>query len=246
MKLHFRTHGSGTIPLLCIHGWCCDGAQFAELSRALTGEFRIHCPDLPGHGTTPLDEFQPTFANYTDAIVEFTIEHGLENAVLLGHSMGGALSLMAAASGRINPRAIINLDGSLPAAPHVLAAQKRIKIWLGEPNFRDRLATALREGFFLPQERDTRCESIIRAMCSAPESVLRFLPEQIDGLDAAAFLPKIAAPVLYIGADTERFDTARATSMIRNFRAEQIAGSGHFLHIYALPRVIELVRSFVS
>ena len=41
-------------------------------------------------------------------------------------------------------------------------------------DFRVRLAGALREAFFLPSERDGRCEEIIRTMCAAPDSVLRF------------------------------------------------------------------------
>ncbi|MGH8045669.1 MAG: alpha/beta fold hydrolase [Chthoniobacterales bacterium] len=246
MRLHFEVSGSGPIPLLCIHGWCCESSQFDALAGDLDSEFRIFRPDLPGHGKTPLDGFQPAFANYAAAVVEFAIEHNIENAVLLGHSMGGALTLMAAASGRLHPRALINLDGSLPAAPHVLAGLQKLREWLDEPDFRDRLAAALREGFFLPHERDTRCEAIIRTMCSAPDAVLRFLPEQIGGLDAATVLSKISAPVLYIGADTPRFDAARATTLLPPINIERIAGAGHFMHIYETQRIAALMGSFIA
>jgi pimeloyl-ACP methyl ester carboxylesterase len=244
--MNFRVIGSGATPVLCVHGWCCESGQFDELARRLGEPFRVFLPDLPGHGHTPLGDFQPSFENYAAALVAFALGHGLETAILLGHSMGGALSLMAAASGRIRPRAIINLDGSLPAAPHVITGQASIRTWLDEPDFLFRLACALREGFFLPQEREDRCESIVRTMCAAPEEVLRFLPEQIGSLDAAAILPAVTAPALYIGASRPRFDSDRAAALVPNISFAQIEDVGHFLHVYATKQVADLSLRFLA
>jgi len=246
MALHFEVSGTGEIPLLCIHGWGCNGAQFAELADRQGKSYRIYRPDLPGHGGSPLGDFRPTFANYAAAVCEFSAQHELADPILIGHSMGGALALIAAASGKIHPRAIINLDGSLPAAGHVLTAQATIRGWLDEPDFLDRFSAALSEGFFLPQERDARSVEIIRTMCSAPREVLRFLPEQIDSLDASAILPEITVPTLYIGASRPRFDGERAAAGIGRLRIEQIPDAGHFLHIYAVPQVQSLAEDFLQ
>jgi pimeloyl-ACP methyl ester carboxylesterase len=243
--LHFEVSGTGTTPLLCIHGWGCEGGQFAGLAAALDARFRIYRPDLPGHGKSQLGSFQPSFENYAGAIVEFANEHCLANPVLLGHSMGGVLALMAAASAGLQPRAIINLDGGLPPAARTLAGQAAIRSWLGAPDFREKLADALRESFFLPQERDARCEAIIRKMCSAPDAVLRFLPEQVAGLDASAFLTKLSSPVLYVGTSAPRFDAEGAAGLVANLQVRQIAGAGHFIHIYALPRAVALMKEFL-
>jgi pimeloyl-ACP methyl ester carboxylesterase len=245
MTLPFEVSGTGEIPLLCVHGWGCTGAQFAGLADRLGDNYRIYRPDLPGHGQNPLGDFHPTFADYAAAVCEFSAQHELADPVLIGHSMGGALALIAAASGKIRPRAIINLDGSLPAAAHVLTAQATIRGWLDEPDFRERLAAALSEGFFLPQERDSRCVEIVRTMCAAPGEVLRFLPEQIDRLDASAILPGITVPTLYIGASRPRFDGGRAAAAIARLRIEQIPDAGHFLHIYAVSQVQSLVEDFL-
>jgi pimeloyl-ACP methyl ester carboxylesterase len=243
--LHFEVSGAGEIPLLCIHGWGCNGVQFEGLADRLGKEYRIYRPDLPGHGQSPLGDFRPTFANYADAVCEFSARHELVDPILLGHSMGGALALLAAASGRILPRAIINLDGSLPAAEHVLVAQATIRGWLDQPDFRNRLAAALNDGFFLPQERDERSTEIIRTMCTAPSEVLRFLPEQVGTLDASAILPRVTVPTLYLGASRPRFDRKQAAAHIPQLRVEQIPDAGHFLHIYALPQVCALVEDFL-
>src|ERR1700753_1886864 len=91
-ELHFEVSGTGNIPLICVHGWGCEGGQFLELNRLLAGEFRIYRPDLPGHGRTPLGGFVPNFKPYADVLVDFIREHQLERPVLLGHSMGGVLA----------------------------------------------------------------------------------------------------------------------------------------------------------
>ena len=87
--------------------------------------------------------------------MDFALKHNQERPVLLGHSMGGVLSLLAAASGRLQPRAVINLDGSLPAAEKTLAGQEMIRSWLDEPTFRNCLAWVIARGvFFWRIERD--------------------------------------------------------------------------------------------
>lgn len=239
-----KVSGSGAIPLVCIHGWCCESGQFDGLAGELADDFRVYRFDLPGHGRTPLDGFAPGFNAYARVVADFVSSHGLERPILLGHSMGGVLALLAAQ--QIRPRAIINLDGSMPATPSSLAGLAALRGWLDAPDFRQRLAGVLREGFFLPSERDAQCKKIIHTMCSAPEAVLRFLPEQAGDLEPDRLLEALDMPVLYVGADTPRFDPVRASALLPQLRFEQVQGAGHFLPIYALPRVVALVRAFVT
>ena len=37
----FEVSGSGRVPLICIHGWACDGQKLVEVSRRLAKDFRI-------------------------------------------------------------------------------------------------------------------------------------------------------------------------------------------------------------
>ena len=244
--IHFTMSGSGDAAIICVHGWGCEGGQFAGLARELAKNFRVFCPDLPGHGRTPLGAFVPGWESYAGVIADFARQQGLRSPVLLGHSMGGLLSLVAAASTPIQPRAVINLDGGLPAAERTLAGQRLIRSWLGQSDCRDRLAGMLREAFFLPAERDARCDAIVRTMCSAPEAVLRFLPERIEELDASRILPTINCPLLFVGSASPRIDLAKAKAIVPGIRCEQISNAGHFLQIYAEREVLGIVRNFLG
>jgi pimeloyl-ACP methyl ester carboxylesterase len=244
LSWNLQESGSGAIPLVCVHGWCCDGGHFSDVAEKLASGFRIYRPDLPGHGGTPLGDFSPSFENYAQTLADWIAARAPKSPILLGHSMGGVLALMVAA--RVQARAVINLDGSLPAAARSLAGQAQIRSWRDLPDFRERLAGALREGFFLPHERDSDAESVIRQMCSAPEAVLRFLPEEAPHLNPAQILSEVRMPVLYIGAENPRFDLDRARVLLPQLRFEPIRHTGHFLPLRAPERVTELVRSFVT
>jgi len=235
MRLRHKISGRGNRPLLCVHGWGCRKEQFDDVAGRVGGHYRVYQLDLPGHGETPLGDFVPTFANFANVVIAFAHEHGLNDAVLLGHSMGGALALMAAAE--MQPRAVVNLDGSFPAAARVLAAQETILGWLSLPDACIRLAKALRETYFLPAERGPQCDEIIREMCAMPESVLRFLPEQIGSLRPEKYLPRIAAPVWYVGAASPRFAPEEARCWVNDFHFVQFPDTGHFLHIFAPEQV---------
>jgi pimeloyl-ACP methyl ester carboxylesterase len=241
---HCEISGSGTSPLVFVHGWCCEGGQFAQLAEAFENDYRVYRPDLPGHGLTPLGTFRPGFEAYADALAEWIADRQLDSPTLIGHSMGGALALMTAT--RVPLRTVINLDGSLPAAATTLAAQATVREWLATPGFRQRLGGAIREGFFLPNERDAQAEMVIEAMCSAPEAVLRFLPETIGTLDASRILPHVTIPVLYIGAENPRFDAEAAGALLSDLTLERIRHAGHFLHLRAPRQVAELARAFLS
>ncbi len=92
--------------------------------------------DLPGHGHST-GQGQDSIAAYTDWLVAFLDAAGLEQAVLVGHSMGGAIALDTAlrypervaglclmATGarlRVAPAVLDGLRHDLPATVHLLA-----------------------------------------------------------------------------------------------------------------------------
>jgi len=240
----FAVSGSGKVPLVCVHGWGCNADQFVELSRLLADRFRVYRIDLPGHGRTPLNDFKPGFESYARQIAEFAGEQKLERPVLLGHSMGGVLFLLAAAQGDVQPRAVINLDGTLPAAASSAAAYPVLRAMMSRPDYREQFAEMVRTAFFLQTERDARCEEIVRTMSSAPEAVLRFLPEQAGDLRPELTLPNIKVPVLYVGGARPRFDAEQAASLISRFTYVQIPNAGHFLQVYATEKLLPILGSF--
>lgn len=82
------------LAVVLLHGAGADCARLSwkHLLPGLVARFRVLAPDLPGHGGTPELE-QPTTAAYAAWLRDFLEAEGVERAVLVGLSLGGALAL---------------------------------------------------------------------------------------------------------------------------------------------------------
>jgi pimeloyl-ACP methyl ester carboxylesterase len=80
-----------TLPVVLIHGAGGNHLYWPSEIRRLTG-FRIFAPDLPGHGKSA-GRGQQSIESYAQVIVNWLDILGLQRAVFVGHSMGGAIAL---------------------------------------------------------------------------------------------------------------------------------------------------------
>jgi pimeloyl-[acyl-carrier protein] methyl ester esterase len=85
-NLFVRRTGKGA-PLVLLHGWGFSTQIWASLIPELTPHFEITLIDLPGHGQSPPLEGH-------ESIVDLLVQETPANAVWLGWSLGGLLSLM--------------------------------------------------------------------------------------------------------------------------------------------------------
>jgi pimeloyl-[acyl-carrier protein] methyl ester esterase len=89
--LHVREAGSGPAILL-LHGFTCHGGFFAPQFEALSGEAHLLAPDLPGHGLTGRAGCPSTIEAAADACFALIEARGLEDVLVVGWSMGGAVA----------------------------------------------------------------------------------------------------------------------------------------------------------
>ncbi|KAB2878045.1 alpha/beta hydrolase [bacterium] len=86
--------GSG-LPVVLIHGYPLNHRTW-ENQFSLSDSFRILAPDLPGFGQSGFENAL-SMEGYSDHIAELLDEKKIEKAVVMGHSMGGYISLAFAA-----------------------------------------------------------------------------------------------------------------------------------------------------
>lgn len=96
-RLHVTDTGRGQ-PLLLIHGLAGQMRNFAaSLEQDLARDYRVIKVDRPGSGYSPrLPDGRAHLGAQADAIAALIDSLGLERPVLVGHSLGGALSLAVA------------------------------------------------------------------------------------------------------------------------------------------------------
>ncbi|TDV02004.1 alpha/beta fold hydrolase [Paraburkholderia caballeronis] len=97
-------------PLVMIHGLMGSLNFFAPHERIRTAA--VHTPDLIGYGLLR-DARQPiTLASQAAHVIAYLRETVDEPCVLLGHSVGGAVAMLAAVSAPERVRSVINVEGN--------------------------------------------------------------------------------------------------------------------------------------
>jgi len=88
-RLSYRQTGSGP-DLVLLHGLAGNARTWERQFETFADDFRITAWDAPGYGET--DTVAPDIETYADTLAAFADAVGLENFILLGHSMGGIVA----------------------------------------------------------------------------------------------------------------------------------------------------------
>jgi pimeloyl-ACP methyl ester carboxylesterase len=89
--MYLSINGSGE-PLILIHGFCLTGTCFEKQVSLLSDKFKVIVPDLPGVGASPYSEHF-SMEKCADELKHSLDREGIKNAVMIGHSMGGYVTL---------------------------------------------------------------------------------------------------------------------------------------------------------
>lgn len=126
--------------LICVHGLTRNGRDFDTLAEALSNDYRVVCPDVPGRGRS---EWLPVkedygYPLYCADMAALVAHLRVESVDWVGTSMGGLIGMLLAASpGTPLRRLVINDIG--PLIPK--AALERIASYVGaDPRFDDMAA----------------------------------------------------------------------------------------------------------
>ncbi len=156
MKLHFRQVGTGR-PILILHGLFGSGDNWLAIAKSLSENgHSVILPDARNHGRSPHSEIWDLPAMADDA-AELLESLGVENAVCLGHSMGGKVAMNLAFRHPEKIQALIVAD----VAP---------KPYLMEERFRT-ILTALKKIPVVSLQNRSDADGILAA--SIPEKSLR-------------------------------------------------------------------------
>ncbi len=118
VRLHYLDYGvSGQRPMVCVHGAAAHAHWFDFVAPGLKTNHHVHSLDLRGHGDSSWAA-QETYAFDTFAadLHAFVEQLDLREYVLVGHSMGGMVSLVYAATypGRAGRLVIVDSTMLMP------------------------------------------------------------------------------------------------------------------------------------
>jgi lipase len=114
VELAIWRSGSGPEPVICLHGITAHHRAFNALARHLGPSRGVIGVDLRGRGNSAKPESGYGLEVHAGDVIRVLDHLGLDNNVILGHSMGGFVALKAALSYPERVRALVLLDGGWP------------------------------------------------------------------------------------------------------------------------------------
>ena len=120
VPIAYDVRGEGSVTLVFIHGWACDRSFWRGQADAFAGSYRVVTLDLPGHGASGNERDEWTIVRLGEDVARVVKRLGLRRVVLVGHSMGGSVALVAAdrlrgrVLGVVSADALHNADFKFP------------------------------------------------------------------------------------------------------------------------------------
>jgi pimeloyl-ACP methyl ester carboxylesterase len=257
-RLHVRDSGPKDAPaVVLLHGFGASLHTFEPWAEALAADHRVIRFDLPGAG---LSEPDPT-GLYTDArsmeiLVALLDRLGIDQASLIGHSIGGRLgwSFAAAHPDRVARLVLIAPDGfaspgfEYGRAPETSLLVNSMRYVLPKPLLRSSLAPAYGDPKALTETTVDRYYDLMLAPGVRSAMIARM--EQTIRHDPRPLLRTIGAPVLLVwGTDDGMIPAANAQDYLRELpdaRLVSFPGLGHVPHEEAPAVTLVPVKDFLD
>jgi pimeloyl-ACP methyl ester carboxylesterase len=275
LRLHYADWGNDSAPtLMLVHGGRDHARNWDWVARELRHGWHVVAPDLRGHGDSgwaiggmyAIADFVLDLANLIDAL-------GPEPVVLIGHSLGGAVSLMYTGIYPERVRKLVAIEGLGPP-PAMLERlrgrppEARMREWIEQmrqlgarqprryATFEAAAARMREENAFLSDEqaKHLTIHSVNRNEDGTwswkfDNYVRTFAPYRFDVDDMRALWSRIECPTLLVrGANSWASDPLKdgRIAPFADARLVTIPDAGHWVHHDQLDVFVAAVREFLA
>lgn len=257
--LHHVSIGTGTPPVVFVHGFACAHTDWDAQVAHLAPRHRMAAVDLRGHGASPGDAMDCSVERNGADVAAVMRALDLPPAVLVGHSMGCRVVIEAALQAPERTAGIILVDGSQFAAG---MGQTLQDMFATQAGFATVTGTWFKDMFTAKSDPRVAAAVVARAAQLARpvgEKLLmdlqRYDVTRLEASLAALRVPVMAIQTTYsnerrerrpmtLGQTTPYLDMLRAK--IPGVRVEIIPDTGHFPQLDEPTRTNVLIDGFLS
>lgn len=230
VPLAFDVRGAGEPVLVFIHGWACDRGYWREQLDVFARDHRVVSLDLAGHGESGAARSTWSLDGLASDLVAVVEALDLRRVVLVGHSMGGSVALIAAPRLRERLLGIVGVDmlhdpKMVPTAEMMAPLLSRF-----ESDYPGTMAAMVEGAFPKDGEPSVRDWIVGRARASNREAAIGLMRGFI-GFDRAPLAAKAGVPLRAINAKPPRAPETKAAGWkaLADFDVTFIEDAGHFL-----------------
>ena len=223
--------------LVLIHGAGGTHRVWRYQTSAFPGSLAL---DLPGH---PRGKGCSTISDYAEFVTQAIVERELTSAVLVGHSMGGAIAIEIALARQTFLAGIV-LIGS--------GARLRVTPVIKDEVIRDyaHAAEVIAEWAYSPKTDPRLRKASIQELMEVPAEVTYGDFEACDHFDRMNEIGRIDLPTLIVCGEDDALTPVKYSQYtkqkIRNARIVVIPDAGHSVMLEKPEELNEALRSFLA
>jgi len=246
VTIAYHLEGSGDPALVFVHGWCCDSNFWNAQIPIFAKTHKIIAIDLAGHGRSGKERKEWTIRGFGADIAAVIREENLKNVILIGHSMGGAAIIEAAA---LCPGRILGLIGvdtfhDLGAA---LYTREEAESILAPYRYGFVQTTdGFVRGMFPPTAKPELVDEIAKRMSAASPEVGVSAMRAVLSYSPVETLKKVRLPIIAINADQYPVNLEGNRRIAASFEVKIMKRVGHFVMIENPAEFNRLLEESVS
>jgi pimeloyl-ACP methyl ester carboxylesterase len=214
--------------LVFIHGWSCDKSVWKNQISAFSPKYKVIAIDLGGHGESGINRKNWTLDSFAEDVFAVVNKLGLKKIILIGHSMGGPVSIEAANKlkgkviGLIGADTFQNLGKTIP--------DSLISIFV-KP-FKENFSGSTKEfvkAMFPSNADPVLVKMISDKMSSAPPEIAMSAFENMFKDNAVSALKEFDAPIISINCDHYPVQVESNKKQVKFYELKIMKGVGHFV-----------------
>lgn len=241
--------------IVLVHGFGANKDNWTRLARELTDDFNVYAIDLPGHGdSSKALDLGYRFEDQVEHLSEILTSLGIEQAHMMGNSMGGAITALYAATYPQQVRSAVLFD---PAGIFEYDSEL-VELVMGGDNplipseqgdFKRLIDFALEKKPFVPWPIYDVMEEKAIANREVNEVIFAAIRDSGYEPDFRNAITRIKAPVLVIWGKEDRVINYRNADVfvdrIPDARMVLLDGVGHAPMVEVPEKSAQLFREFL-
>lgn len=228
--VHYEVFGRGR-PVLFLHGWLGSWRYWFRTMEVVAEHFRTYSFDFWGFGESRRKNTAESIQSYSDQVIRFLDALGIDQVLLVGHSMGGMVALKTAINhpDRILRVATVGapivgdaLSWLLKLTDRSLAADVFARLpWLRRSLFR----------FFLGETNDPSVHEVLDDSVKSTANTLRRSVSSMWRTDLRPELTRLRVPALVVHGGKDEIVNPNQIDLFDNISAAEVIlmpNSRHF------------------
>lgn len=253
VHLFYDDLGAGRAVLFS-HSWFCDGRQWPQAERLVSAGYRVLNLDNRGHGRSGPHRHRFDVWDMADDLVAVLDDAGVEDAVLVGLSVGGFAALRVAMKQAVRVRGLVLADtAAAPASWRDRAKAAGLgPVWLtpARPLVLPMVVNLLFGPTARREQPDLVAEWRQRFLEQDPKSMLATLDAVVTRDDVRGRLAEIASPTLVVvGEEDDNPGVSAAASLAAHIAGANLtvlADTGHLSALEQPDRFSEALLAFLG